>query len=57
MNFFIMFLNKKTIVLYDQQDILITPPIITTDFVYLRLIGDISIDERNFVEIRNLNND
>jgi uncharacterized protein YecE (DUF72 family) len=33
---------------WSQQDILITPPIVTTDFVYLRLIGDRTIDEKDF---------
>ena len=33
---------------WSQQDILITPPILTTDFVYLRLIGDRTIDEKDF---------
>ena len=36
---------------WSQQDILITPPISTTDFVYLRLIGDRSINERDFGKI------
>jgi hypothetical protein len=27
---------------------LVTPPIVTSDFVYLRLIGDRSIDEKDF---------
>ena len=38
-------------VVWSQQDILITPPILTTDFVYLRLIGDRSINERDFGKI------
>ncbi len=38
---------------WSQQDILTTPPILTTDFVYLRLIGDRSIDERDFGKINN----
>ena len=33
---------------WSQQDILITPPILTTDFVYLRLIGDRKINEKDF---------
>ena len=37
---------------WSQQDILVTPPILTTDFVYLRLIGDRSIDERDFGKIK-----
>jgi len=38
-------------IVWSQQDILITPPILTTDFVYLRLIGDRSINERDFGKI------
>ena len=38
--------------MWSQQDILITPPIVTTDFLYLRLIGDRSIDERDFGKIQ-----
>ena len=30
---------------------LITPPVVTTDFVYLRLIGDRSINEKDFGKI------
>ena len=37
---------------WSQQDTLDTPPIVTTDFVYLRLIGDRSIDERDFGRIK-----
>ena len=29
-----------------------TPPIVTTDFVYVRLIGDRSIEEKNFGRIQ-----
>jgi len=36
---------------WSQQDILITPPVVTTDFVYLRLIGDRSINEKDFGKI------
>jgi uncharacterized protein YecE (DUF72 family) len=37
---------------WSQQDILVTPPILTSDFLYLRLIGDRSIDERDFGKIK-----
>jgi uncharacterized protein YecE (DUF72 family) len=37
---------------WSQQDTLDTPPIVTTDFLYLRLIGDRSIDERDFGKIK-----
>jgi len=36
----------------ESTDILVTPPMVTTDFVYLRLIGDRSIDERDFGTIK-----
>jgi hypothetical protein len=29
-----------------------TPPMVTTDFLYLRFIGDRSIDEKNFGKIQ-----
>ena len=35
-----------------EPDFLVTPPIVTTDFLYLRLIGDRSIDERDFGNIQ-----
>jgi len=37
---------------WSQQDKIQTPPEITTDFVYLRLIGDRSIEEKNFGKIQ-----
>ena len=43
--------EKNYSLVWSQQDILITPPVVTTDFIYLRLIGDRSIDERNFGKI------
>jgi uncharacterized protein YecE (DUF72 family) len=44
--------KKNYCLVWSQQDILVTPPIVTTDFVYLRLIGDRSIDERDFGKIQ-----
>jgi uncharacterized protein YecE (DUF72 family) len=43
--------EKKYCLVWSQQDTLITPPIVTSDFLYLRLIGDRSIDERDFGKI------
>ena len=43
--------QRNYCLVWSQQDILITPPIVTTDFVYLRLIGDRSINERDFGKI------
>ena len=37
---------------WSQQDRLVTPPIVTSDFIYLRLIGDRSIDEKDFGTIQ-----
>jgi uncharacterized protein YecE (DUF72 family) len=44
--------DKNYCLVWSQQDTLDTPPIVTTDFVYLRLIGDRSIDERDFGRIK-----
>jgi uncharacterized protein YecE (DUF72 family) len=44
--------EKNYCLVWSQQDILITPSILTTDFLYLRLIGDRSIDERDFGKIK-----
>ena len=40
--------EKKYCLVWSQQDIVITPPVVTTDFIYLRLIGDRSINEKDF---------
>jgi uncharacterized protein YecE (DUF72 family) len=43
--------EEKYCLVWSQQDIVITPPVVTTDFIYLRLIGDRSINEKNFGKI------
>ena len=43
--------ERNYCLVWSQQDILTTPPILTTDFVYLRLIGDRSINEKDFGKI------
>ena len=43
-----MFRNSRISLVWSQMDRLQTPPIVTTDFFYLRLIGDRSIHESNF---------
>ena len=43
--------EKKYCLVWSQKDTLITPPVVTSDFLYLRLIGDRSIDERDFGKI------
>jgi uncharacterized protein YecE (DUF72 family) len=44
--------EKNYCLVWSQQEELVTPPIITTDFLHLRLIGDRSIDERDFGKIK-----
>jgi uncharacterized protein YecE (DUF72 family) len=44
--------ERNYCLVWSQQDTLITPPVVTTDFVYLRLIGDRSINERDFGKIK-----
>ena len=51
--FFYNYLKEKNYCLvWSQLDSLVTPPVVTTDFVYLRLIGDRSIDEGDFGRIK-----
>src|SRR5688572_28265333 len=46
-------LSKYNICLaWSQLDAIQTPPELTTDFFYLRLIGDRSIDEKDFGKIQ-----
>src|SRR5581483_2288306 len=46
---FYKLLSKHNICLvWSQQNTLQTPPEITTDFIYIRLIGDRSIDDKDF---------
>ena len=42
------FKNNNICMVWSQQDRLVTPPVVTSDFIYLRLIGDRSIDEKDF---------
>ena len=44
--------EKNYCLVWSQQDTLVTPPVLTSDFLYLRLIGDRSIDERDFGNIK-----
>jgi uncharacterized protein YecE (DUF72 family) len=44
--------EKNYCLVWSQQDIIVTPPVLTTNFLYLRLIGDTSIDERDFGKIK-----
>jgi uncharacterized protein YecE (DUF72 family) len=42
------FANNNMCLVWSQLADIKTPPIVTSDFVYVRLIGDRSIDERDF---------
>lgn len=44
--------NNKICLIWSQLDTIQTPPEITTDFVYLRFIGDRSIDDKDFGRIQ-----
>jgi uncharacterized protein YecE (DUF72 family) len=44
--------ERNYCLVWSRQDTLITPPVVTTNFIYLRLIGDRSIDEREFGKIK-----
>ncbi|NOJ29902.1 MAG: DUF72 domain-containing protein [Nitrososphaeraceae archaeon] len=43
--------DRNFCLVWSQQDRLVTPPIKTSDFLYLRLIGDRSISEKDFGKI------
>lgn len=42
------FKNNNISLTWNQLDIIQTPPVVTSDFVYLRFIGDRSINEKDF---------
>src|ERR687897_722605 len=44
--------EKNYCLVWSQQDILVTPPVLTSDFLYLRRIGDRSINEKDFGNIK-----
>lgn len=47
------FLRKVNVALvWNQLDAIQAPPVVTTDFVYIRLIGDRSIQEHDFGRIQ-----
>jgi uncharacterized protein YecE (DUF72 family) len=46
------FKNNNICMVWSQRDKLVTPSVVTSDFVYLRLIGDRSIDEQDFGNIQ-----
>ena len=46
------FKNNNICMVWSQQDRLVTPPVLTSDYIYLRLIGDRSIDEKDFGKVQ-----
>jgi len=46
------FSDNNISLVWNQLDKIKTPPIVTSDFIYLRLIGDRSIKEENFGKIQ-----
>jgi uncharacterized protein YecE (DUF72 family) len=46
------FKNNNIAMVWSQMDRLQTPPVVTSDFVYLRLIGDRRLEENHFDKIR-----
>ena len=46
------FSNNKICMVWNQLDKIQSPPVVTSDFVYLRLIGDRSIKETDFGRIQ-----
>ena len=46
------FANHDTCVVWSQLAEISTPPVVTTDFAYIRFIGDRSIQERDFGRIQ-----
>lgn len=45
--------GEKVALVWNQLDAIRAPPVVTTDFVYLRFIGDRSIQEKDFGRIQN----
>ena len=48
----VSFKNNNVSMVWSQMDRLQTPPIVTSDFVYLRLIGDRRLAENDFGKIQ-----
>ena len=46
------FSNNDICLVWSQLDEIKTPPVVTTDFLYLRLIGDRSIQEKDFSRVQ-----
>src|ERR1051325_1672100 len=50
--FYDLLKDREICLVWNQLDSVRAPPIVTTDFVYVRLIGDRSIDEKDFGKIQ-----
>jgi uncharacterized protein YecE (DUF72 family) len=50
--FYDLLRDNKICLVWNQLDAVRAPPVVTTDFVYVRLIGDRSIDEKDFGTIQ-----
>jgi uncharacterized protein YecE (DUF72 family) len=50
--FYDLLKDREICLVWNQLDAVKTPPIVTTDFVYVRLIGDRSINEKDFGKIQ-----
>jgi len=46
------FKNNKICLVWNQLDIIQTPPVVTSDFIYIRFLGDRSISETDFGTIQ-----
>jgi uncharacterized protein YecE (DUF72 family) len=44
------FANNKICIVWSQLAGIRTPPIVTTDFLYVRFIGDRTIDEKELID-------
>lgn len=50
--FYAFLMERDICLVWNEFDSMRAPPVITTDFVYVRLIGDRSIDEKDFGRIQ-----
>lgn len=50
--FYNMLKDNKICLVWNQLDVIQAPPVLTADFVYVRFIGDRSIDEKDFGKIQ-----
>lgn len=50
--FYDMLRENKICLVWNQLDVIQAPPVVTTDFLYIRFIGDRSINEKDFGKIQ-----